>query len=72
MVGFILLTCIALDVQIPDKCEYYRWQRFYFKDLVDAKVIQVFHGQGDEQLDEQEEQSMVLECVGRAVEGGKL
>jgi hypothetical protein len=41
---------ICFYVQLPDKCDYYRWQRAYFLKLIDADVIQMFvEGRGEEE-----------------------
>lgn len=33
---------------MANKCDYYRWQKEYFEDLVAAKVIRVFVPEEDE------------------------
>jgi hypothetical protein len=31
----------ALVVQLPERCGYYRWQKAYFLELIEADLIQL-------------------------------
>jgi hypothetical protein len=66
-----LVLTLHFGVQGPEKCGYYQWQKEYFDDLVAAKVIQVFDGEHDHEIEE--EQSADLQPVLLAPEavGGK-
>ncbi|CAN6360470.1 unnamed protein product [Urochloa humidicola] len=40
--GWIYVKCPRYVSWVANKCDYYRWQKEYFEDLVAAKVIRVF------------------------------
>jgi hypothetical protein len=56
----LILTKIgfSLVVQLPEKCEYYRWQKAYLVELIDAGMIQVLQFEGGRVEDEAESRGM--------------
>ncbi|CAN6231721.1 unnamed protein product [Urochloa humidicola] len=46
--GRVYVKCPRYVSWVANKCDYYRWQKKYFEDLVAAKVIRVFLSEEDE------------------------
>jgi hypothetical protein len=48
----------ALVIQLPEKCDYYRWQKAYLVELIDVGLIQVQQSEGGRGEDEAESGGM--------------
>ncbi|CAO1943617.1 unnamed protein product [Urochloa humidicola] len=59
--GRVYFKCPRNITWAHDRCSYYNWQRAYLADLVKSKVVQMVFGEGDEELIEEEVQSMELQ-----------
>ncbi|CAO2148905.1 unnamed protein product [Urochloa humidicola] len=46
--GRVYVKCPRFVSWVANKCDYYRWQKEYFEDLVAPKVIRVFVPEEDE------------------------
>ncbi|CAN6286053.1 unnamed protein product [Urochloa humidicola] len=66
--GRVYIKCPRDKSWMPNRCDYYNWQREYFQDLVDRKVIVVMQNQTDEG-DDHEEEEREVQSVSRGKDG---
>ncbi|CAN6272554.1 unnamed protein product [Urochloa humidicola] len=67
--GRVYIKCPRDKSWMPDRCDYYNWQRNYFQDLVDRKVIVVMQGEDQDEGDDQEEEEREVQSVSRGKDG---
>ncbi|CAN6351801.1 unnamed protein product [Urochloa humidicola] len=69
--GRVYIKCPRDKSWMPDRCDYYQWQRNYFEELVDKKVILVMQREIDD-VDDQVEEEIEVQSVTRGKEGSSM
>ncbi|CAN6203711.1 unnamed protein product [Urochloa humidicola] len=70
--GRVYIKCPRDKSWMPDRCDYYKWQRNYFEELVDKKVIDLVTQRETYEVDDQVEEEREVRSVTRGKEGSSM